>query len=115
MTPTITQHASDEQIRTALADGGLGVLVTHVASAELLQDLLAAAAQAGVSITAFFMDEATELLRDKAWVARLPEGHFAACDVSCRARGVEPPERVVAAGQYHNAMMVHDVARMVSL
>jgi hypothetical protein len=106
---------SDEQIRDAFAGRPLGVLVSRAESRALLSDLLAAASGAGLEIRVFFMDEGVRLLDDHAWVESLPPGGYSACDVSVRARGVKAPERINVAGQFHNAMMVCDAAKVVSL
>jgi hypothetical protein len=108
-------QATDEEIRAAFAEGPLGVMVTHAASRALLEDLLAQASQLGIGVAVFFMDEGVRLLADHEWVASLPEGSYSACDTSARAHGVEAPSRVNVAGQFHNAMMVCDAARVVSL
>lgn len=107
--------ATDEDIRAVFRAGPLGVLVTHASSRPLVDDLLVEATRLGLAIEVFFMDEGVRLLADHGWVAALPEGRYSACDLSARSRNVEPPERVLVAGQYHNAMMVRDAARVVSL
>lgn len=106
---------SDEDIRSAFAGGSLAVLVTRARSKALFEELVGEAARLGIPVTGFFMDEGVTLLSDQAWVRSLPEGRYAACDVSARRSGVEPPERIIAGGQYQNATMVHDAARVVSL
>jgi hypothetical protein len=107
--------ATDQEIRAVFEDGPLGVLVTHAESRPLLEDLLIEANKLGIEVAVFFTDAGVQLLADHGWVDRLPEGHFSACDLSARARGVEAAERVNVAGQFHNAMMVCDAARVVSL
>lgn len=107
--------ASDADIRAVFRDGPLGVLVTHARSRAILDGLLAEASRLGIAIMVFFMDEGTRLLSDHPWVEHLPDGHYSACDLSVRSRGIAPPSRVTLAGQYHNAMMVRDAARVVSL
>lgn len=111
---TITR-ASDAAIRAAFRAGPLGVLVTHAASRQLLDDLLATAVQLGIEVQVFFMDDGVRLLADAEWVAKLPEGRYSACDLSARRYGVEGAERVSMAGQYHNALMVCDAEHVVSL
>jgi hypothetical protein len=106
---------TDDDIRAAFSDGPLGVLVTHTESRPILDDLLAEATKLGIGIEVFFMDEGVRLLTDGAWVAQLPEGHYSACDRSARSRNVAAPDRVSMAGQYHNALMVHDAPHVVSL
>lgn len=106
---------SDQDIRSAFAGGPLAVFVSHARSKALVEELLVEASRLGIPVTAFFMDEGVTLLADQAWVRGLPEGRYAACDVSARRRGIEPPERIIAGGQYQNATMVHDAARVVSL
>jgi hypothetical protein len=108
-------QATDEEIRAAFADGPLGVMVTHAASRPLLDDLLAQASRLGIELSVFFMDDGVRLLADHEWVRRLPEGSYSACDTSARVHGVQAPARVNVAGQFHNAMMVCDAARVVSL
>jgi hypothetical protein len=105
----------DEKPKAAGLDGPLGVFVAHAASKDLLEGLLDAAARAGVEVTVFFMDEAVTLLVDRDWVDKLEASRLAACDLSARRYGVELPERIVAGGQYQNALMVSDAARVVSL
>lgn len=109
------QTPTDDDIRAVFRDGPLGVLVTHTQSRPVLDDLLAEATRLGIAIQVFFMDEGVRLLTDPDWVAGLPEGSYSACDLSARHRGVTAPERVSMAGQYHNALMVHDAAQVVSL
>lgn len=111
----VTTEITDSEIIESFKGRPLSVLVTHRQSKELLSGLLAEAERLGISVTAFFMDEGIDLLADQQWVASLPEGRYAACDVSARSRGVEPPQRIVAGGQYQNATMVHDAAHVVSL
>lgn len=110
-----TATISDEQIRAAFGEQPLGVLVSHGDSRPLLDELLAEASRLGIAVQVFFMDEGAWLLADHDWVDGLPEGSYSACDVSVRARAVEVPERVNVAGQFHNAMMVCDAARVVSV
>ncbi len=105
----------DEQLRDAFQTGPLGVMVTRAASRPLLEGLLEQAAQLGIAFRVFFTDEAVGLLSDIGWVEGLPEGSYAACDLSARRLGVQTSARVSMAGQYHNAMMVQDAARVVSL
>lgn len=113
MTPALT--LPDEGVRAAFSDGPLGVLVTHERSRAVLDGLLAETVRLGIPVSVFFMDEGTWLLADRPWVEQLPQGHYGACDLSVRSRGIDPPARVLLAGQYHNAMMVCDAARVVSL
>lgn len=110
-----TQTISDEAIRSVFASGPLGVLVTRQASRPLLDGLLAAASELGIAIHVFFTDEAVALLADTAWVDQLPPGSYAACDVSGQRLGVHAHPRVAMAGQYQNAIMVRDSARVVTL
>lgn len=111
---TVTDVA-DETIIKAFAGRPLQLLVTHAASRDLVMGVLREADRLGIGVTAFFMDGGVDLLADVDWVNSLPQGRYAACDVSARKRGVEPPERIVAGGQYQNATMVHDAAHVVSL
>lgn len=109
------QAVGDEQLRTVYVDGPLGVMVTRAASRNLLEGLLGQAAELGIGIHVFFTDEAVSLLSDPEWVDRLPEGSYAACEVSAQRLDVHPPSRVVMGGQYQNAIMVRDAARVVTL
>ena len=104
-----------EDLRRRFADGPLGVFVSSSKNRALLDDLLREAARMEVPIMGFFMDDGVELLRDRSWVAALPEGRYAACDVSARARDISSPDKVTLAGQYHNAVMVSQAAHVVSL
>lgn len=106
---------TDEQLAEAFAGGSLTAFVSHIASGELLGALLVEASRIGIAVNAFFMDEAVGLLADGAWVDALPEGRYAACDVSARNRDVAVPERIIAGGQYQNSIMVHGASRVVSL
>lgn len=109
------QSVSDEQLRAVYGDGPLGVMVTRAASRDLLEGLLERAAELGIGIHVFFTDEAVSLLSDTQWVDQLPEGSYAACDVSAQRLKVQPPPRLVMGGQYQNAIMVRDAARVVTL
>lgn len=109
------QSVTDEQLRAVYVDGPLGVMVTRAASRDLLQGLLERAVELGIGIHVFFTDEAVSLLNDAAWVDNLPEGSYSACDVSAQRLGVHPSSRVVMGGQYQNAIMVRDAARVVTL
>jgi hypothetical protein len=106
---------SNEQIREAFGGRPLGVMVTRRECRALLTGLLLAASEVGIAIQAFFTDEGVQLLSDHAWVESLPDGGYSACDVSARRYGISAPERVNVAGQFHNAMMIYDCARVVSL
>lgn len=107
--------ASDAEIRAVFREGPLGLLVTRAESRALVADLLAEASALGIKVQVFFTDDGVRLLADHEWVQALPEGSYSACDVSVRAHAVKVPERVSVAGQFHNAMMVSDAARVVSL
>ena len=109
------QAVTDEQLRAVYVDAPLGVMVTRSASRALLQGLLEQASELGVSIHVFFTDDAVSLLSDTEWVDNLPEGSYAACDVSAQRLNVHPSSRVVMGGQYQNAIMVRDAARVVTL
>ena len=106
---------SDEEIVAAFNGGPLSVFVTHAASRAILEGLLSEADRLHIPVSVFFMDEATRLLGDTSWMSSLPTGTYAACDLSARSRGIETPERIVAGGQYQNAIMVHDAAHVISL
>lgn len=110
-----TPTSTDAALRAAFADGPLGILVTHAEAGPLLDGLLAQAAALGIDAAVFFMDEGTRLLADHAFIDALPDAAYSACDLSVRARAIDPPERVNVAGQFHNAMMVCDAARVVTL
>lgn len=109
------QAVSDEQLRAVYVDGPLGVMVTRAASRALLEGLLEQASELGIAVHVFFTDEAVALLGDAQWVDRLPEGSYAACDVSAQRLNVHAPPRVVMGGQYQNAILVRDAVRVVSL
>lgn len=115
MVPPDAGTVSDQALVDAFAGGPLGVLVTRAASRPLLDGLLAEAARLGIAIRVFFTDEAVALLADAGWVDRLPAGDYSACDVSARKLGVPTVARVQMAGQYHNAIMVRDAVRVVTL
>ena len=106
---------SDADILEAFNGGSLSIFISHSASREILEGLLIEANRLGIEFTVFFMDDGANLLADSAWIAGLPEGRYAACDLSARSRGIESPERIVAGGQYQNAIMIHDAAHVVSL
>ena len=107
--------AEDDELRRAFTAGPLAVFVSSLKNRSLLDDLLSEAARLQVPVMGFFMDDGVELLRDSSWVQALPEGSYAACDVSARARGISCAERVKLAGQYQNALMVSQAAHVVSL
>ena len=117
MAPVVGERAtvSDADILRAFKGGPLSVFVSHSASREILEGLLSEANRLGIEFTVFFMDDGTQLLADSDWIASLPDGRYAACDLSARSRGIESPERIVAGGQYQNAIMIHDAAHVVSL
>lgn len=112
---TVETGIDDEELVQRLAGFPLAVFVSHRQSRELLAGLLKEATRLGIEVMTFFMDEGVELLADAEWVASLPEGRYAACDVSAQRRGIHPPERIIAGGQYQNAIMIHDAGRVVSL
>jgi hypothetical protein len=110
-----TGAMTDEQLRSAFADGPLGVIVTHTESRGMVEELLGEAARLGIEIAVFFNDEGVRLMADRDWIDSLPEGHYSACDLNASSRGIEAGEKVNVAGQFHNAMMVCDASRVVSL
>ncbi len=112
---TLELNMADEELVASFAGRPLALFVSHAASRDLAAGILAEAAGVGIAITTFFMDEGVELLRDREWVESLPPGRYAACDVSAKRRGIEPPDRIIAGGQYQNAIMIHDAGRVVSL
>jgi hypothetical protein len=109
------QEPSRETIRAAFGERPLGILVTRRQSGPLLEGLVAAATRAQIGVRVFFMDDGVRLLADHQWVRRLAPASLAACDLSVRTRGVVAPGEVSVAGQYQNALMVRDAARVVSL
>lgn len=106
---------TDEEILKTFHDDPLSVFVSHSSSRTILEGLLTEASRLGIAFSVFFMDDGVNLLADESWVQGLPEGVYAACDLSARLRGIESPKRIVAGGQYQNAIMIHDAAHVVSL
>ncbi len=106
----------DFELKERLGNGPLGILVTRVENKALLDDLIGFASKLDISVIVFFMDEAVKLINDTTWLELLPSnGRYSACQSSAELRSVVPHSRVEFAGQYHNALMVHDAPYLVSL
>lgn len=109
------EKPDETAIKAAFKDGPLGILMTRVENKPILDDLLLNANALGIEVVVFFMDNAIELLADAPWVESLPQGNYSGCETSAARRSVKSHPRITLAGQYHNALMVHDAAHLVSL
>lgn len=104
-----------EAIKEFFQNGPLGILISKSQNQSLLEELLKEATSVDIEVVVFFMDDAVNLLKDSDWVNSLPPANYSGCDLSAQRRDVKPSEKINMAGQYHNAMMMHECSHVVSM
>ncbi len=105
----------EQIVKESFQNGPLGILISKSENKSLLEDLLKEASAVGIETMVFFMDDAINLLKDFDWINSLPSGDYSGCDLSAQRRGIEAPEKINMAGQYHNAVMMHECSHIVSM
>jgi predicted peroxiredoxin len=98
----------------------LGIFVNTDRHLDHLRGITKAALSKGHEVYVFSMDVGTRLLGDTAFrdLCRLSGVSMSFCEYNARGLNVSTegiPSEIVCGSQYHNAVMVHDVDKVIVL
>ena len=98
----------------------LGIFVNTDRHLEDIRGLTKAAISKGHEVFIFNMDDGVRLLENPSFteLCRIPSVKMNFCDYNATGKGISKeviPEEVVCGSQYNNAVMIHDVDRVIVL